>query len=214
MNTPKRGQFITVEGIEGGGKSSNIKFLADYLKAKNIKVIVTREPGGTDVAEAIRNVLLDVTLPSMHQDTELLLMFAARAEHLQAKILPALAAGTWVISDRFTDATYAYQGGGRGISVSRIAELEAWVQGQLRPDHTLLFDLDAELGLQRTRKRGEADRFEQEQVAFFERVRHRYLQMAERDADRYHKVDASQPLDNVQKQLAVILDQLLNDYDS
>lgn len=214
MNTPKRGQFITVEGVEGGGKSSNISFLADYLKAKNIKVIVTREPGGTDVAEAIRNVLLDVTLPPMHQDTELLLMFAARAEHLQAKILPALAAGTWVISDRFTDATYAYQGGGRGISVSKIAELEAWVQGQLRPDHTLLFDLDAELGLQRTRKRGEADRFEQEQVAFFERVRHRYLQMAERDADRYHKVDASQSLDNVQKQLAVILDQLLNDYDS
>lgn len=212
MHTPKRGKFITVEGVEGGGKSSNIHFLSQYLGDKGIDVIVTREPGGTDVAEAIRHVLLDVNLPSMHENTELLLMFAARAEHLQTKILPALAAGKWVISDRFTDATYAYQGGGRGVSLSKISALENWVQGDLRPDYTLLFDLDVELGLQRTRQRGAADRFEQEQVEFFQRIRESYLQMAEKESKRFYQIDAAQSLDKVQQQLIYVIDQLLDKY--
>lgn len=204
-----KGKFITVEGVEGGGKSTNIAFISDYLHAKNIPHILTREPGGTEVAEEIRRVLLDKNLPGMHEDTELLLMFAARAEHLRKKIIPALESGHWVISDRFTDATYAYQGGGRGISIERIAELESWVQGELRPDATLLFDLDAETGLQRTRQRGEADRFEEEAIDFFNNVRNQYLTMAEQETHRYRIIHAEQALENVQVQLTQVLDDLL-----
>jgi dTMP kinase len=204
-----KGKFITVEGVEGGGKSTNIAFISDYLHAKNIPHLLTREPGGTAVAEEVRRVLLDKNLPGMHEDTELLLMFAARAEHLRKKILPALADGQWVISDRFTDATYAYQGGGRGISIERIAELENWVQGELRPDATLLFDLDAETGLQRTRKRGEADRFEEEAIDFFNNVRKQYLTMAEQEPQRYQVINAGQTLENVQAQLTQVMDTLL-----
>jgi dTMP kinase len=206
----QKGKFITVEGVEGGGKSTNIAFISDYLKQCSIPHIVTREPGGTDVAEAIREVLLDTELPSMHEDTELLLMFAARAEHIRKKILPALEQGTWVISDRFTDATYAYQGGGRGIDIERIAVLESWVQGTLRPDLTLLFDLDAETGLARTRKRGEADRFEKEAISFFNRIRAQYQTMAAQYAGRYRIVDAAQPLSGVQSQLTHIFDEIVS----
>ncbi|MGV6808249.1 MAG: dTMP kinase, partial [bacterium] len=168
---------------------------------------ITREPGGTTVAEAIRALVLDKRLPNMHPDTELLLMFAARAEHLQKKILPALHAGQWVISDRFTDATYAYQGGGRGINTTRIAELERWTQGDVQPDLTLLLDLDVEIGLQRTRQRGDADRFEEETVTFFQRIRQHYLQRAECYPKRYRVINAAQPFRQVQQQLSQTLDQ-------
>jgi dTMP kinase len=204
-----KGKFITIEGVEGGGKSTNIAFISEYLHTKNIPHILTREPGGTEIAEEIRRVLLDKTLPAMHEDTELLLMFAARAEHLRKKIIPALEAGQWVISDRFTDATYAYQGGGRGISIERIAELENWVQGELRPDATLLFDLDAETGLQRTRKRGEADRFEEEAIDFFNDVRNQYLEMARQQSQRYWVINAGHSLEEVQVQLTQVMDGLM-----
>jgi len=206
-NANQRGRFITVEGVEGGGKSSNIQFIADFLAEYKIDCIVTREPGGTIVAEAIRAVVLDKRLPKMHHDTELLLMFAARAEHLQKKILPALQAGQWVISDRFTDATYAYQGGGRGIDTTRIAALEKWTQGDLQPDLTLLFDLDVEVGLQRTRQRGEADRFEEETLAFFQRIRQHYQQRARMYPERYHTINATEDLTAVQQQLSQVFKQ-------
>ena len=204
-----RGKFITVEGVEGGGKSTNIAYIADQLKSAGIDYILTREPGGTEVAEAIRNILLDTELPSMHEDTELLLMFAARAEHIQKKISPALDEGKWVICDRFTDSSYAYQSGGRGIPIEKIATLETWVQGDLRPDATLLFDLDADVGLARTRIRGEADRFEKEAIDFFNAVRKQYLRMAEEHSKRYHVIDAQQDLKGVQQQLQAILDEML-----
>lgn len=206
-NANQRGRFITVEGVEGGGKSSNIQFIAAFLAAHKIDCIVTREPGGTVVAEAIREVVLDKRLPNMHHDTELLLMFAARAEHLQKKILPALQAGQWVISDRFTDATYAYQGGGRGIDTTRIAALEKWTQGDLQPDLTLLFDLDVEVGLQRTRQRGDADRFEEETLAFFQRIRQHYQQRASHYPERYRIINAAEDLTTVQQQLSQVFEQ-------
>lgn len=188
----KQGLFITFEGIEGAGKSTQIQRLKNLLDERAIDNIVTREPGGTVVSEVIREVLLDKTLPAMHCDTELLLMFAARAEHLQKKILPALKQGQWVLCDRFTDASYAYQGYGRGIELQRLALLEQWVQGDLRPDHVLVFDLPVETGLARAGKRGESDRFEQEDVAFFTRIREGYLERSAKYPDRYHVIDACQ----------------------
>jgi dTMP kinase len=204
-----QGKFLTVEGVEGGGKSTNIQYIADFLENKNIAFIVTREPGGTEISEAIRDLLLSSDLPAMHSDTELLLMFAARAEHLHKKILPALHSGKWVLCDRFTDASYAYQGGGRGIALQKIATLETWVQGNLRPDATLLFDLDAEIGLKRTQKRGAADRFEEEAIDFFNAVRKQYLQMAQDAPQRYHIIQAQYDLSTVQKQLATTMETLL-----
>lgn len=204
-----RGKFITVEGVEGGGKSTNITYIAEQLESAGIDFILTREPGGTEVAEVIRNVLLDTELPSMHEDTELLLMFAARAEHIQKKILPALNEGKWVICDRFTDSSYAYQSGGRGIPIEKIGALETWVQGDLRPDATLLFDLDADVGLARTRIRGEADRFEKEAIDFFNAVRNQYLHMAKEHSERYRVINAQQNLKGVQQQLKSILGELL-----
>jgi len=203
-----QGKFLTVEGVEGGGKSTNIQYIADFLEGKNIPFIVTREPGGTEISEAIRHLLLSPDLPAMHSDTELLLMFAARAEHLHKKIVPALEAGKWVVCDRFTDASYAYQGGGRGIALSKIAALETWVQGDLRPDATLLFDLEADIGLKRTQKRGAADRFEEEAIDFFNAVRKQYLQMASDAPQRYHIIQAQYDLDTVQKQLNTTLETL------
>lgn len=205
----KRGKFITLEGGEGAGKSTNVPWIADYLRAQGKDVLVTREPGGTEVAEAIRNVLLSPDLPGMHFDTELLLMFAARNEHLQQKILPALAQGTWVICDRFTDATYAYQGYGRGISLHRIATLEQWVQGELRPDYVILFDLAIETGMARAQARGRADRFEQEHMAFFEKIRAGYQARAAVNPAQYPIIDAALPLTQVQAQLQCALDTLL-----
>lgn len=194
---PYQGQFITLEGTEGVGKSSHLQALAEHLRAQGHEVVTTREPGGTEMAEAIRGLLLSPDLPAMHEHTELLLMFAARAEHLQRLILPALARGAWVLSDRFTDATYAYQGGGRGIDAQRITTLENWVQGDLRPDRVMVLDAPVEIGLARAGKRGAADRFEQETVAFFERVRACYLARAALEPHRYRVVDASQELETV-----------------
>lgn len=203
-----RGRFLTVEGIEGVGKSTNVAFLRAGLEARGLEVEVTREPGGTEVAEAIRRLLLARELPAMHAHTELLLMFAARAEHLERRIKPALEAGRWVLCDRFTDATYAYQGAGRGIDAQRIAVLEDWVQGALRPDATVLLDAPVEVGLARARNRSAEDRFEGETVAFFERVRACYLERAAREPQRYHLVDAARPLSEVRAQLEALLDRL------
>ena len=204
-----RGLFITLEGGEGAGKSTNATWLATYLRRQGKSVVVTREPGGTEVAESIRQLLLSPELPAMQADTELLLMFAARNEHLQRKILPALEQGTWVICDRFTDATYAYQGYGRGIDLARIADLEKWVQGSLRPDYVLLFDLDVETGMKRALARGREDRFEQEQQAFFERIRAGYQQRAQQLPERYAIIDAALPLVEVQTQLQQVMDRIL-----
>lgn len=192
-----RGLFITFEGAEGVGKSTQIRMAADYLHGRGIDVVVTREPGGTPMAEAIRDVLLTPRTEPVHETTELLLMFAARAQHLYSLIEPSLAAGRWVLCDRFTDATFAYQGGGRGVSLDCIAQLESLVQGSLRPDQIVLLDAPVEVGLARARHRGALDRFEQEASAFFDRVRQGYLQRAAADPARYHIVDAAQPLDAV-----------------
>ena len=205
----KRGLFITLEGGEGAGKSTNATWLADYLRSCGKTVLVTREPGGTEVGEAIRGVLLSPDLPAMNADTELLLMFAARNEHLHTKILPALEQGIWVICDRFTDATYAYQGYGRGIALSRIAELEQWVQGDIRPDYVILFDLDVTTGMARAQARGRADRFEQEHTAFFERIRAGYQQRAAQLPARYPTIRAGEALEAVRQQLLAVAERIV-----
>ena len=205
----KRGLFITLEGGEGAGKSTNATWLADYLRSCGKTVFVTREPGGTEVGEAIRGVLLSPDLPAMNADTELLLMFAARNEHLHTKILPALEQGIWVICDRFTDATYAYQGYGRGITLARIAELEQWVQGDIRPDYVILFDLDVTTGMARAQARGRSDRFEQEHTAFFERIRAGYQQRAKQFPARYPIIHAGETLDAVREQLLAVAERIV-----
>jgi dTMP kinase len=204
-----RGRFITLEGSEGSGKSTNLNHIHQRLQQAGIEVILTREPGGTPLGEAIRELLLDHRQQAMASDTELLLMFAARAQHLNELILPSLAAGKWVLCDRFTDATYAYQGAGRGIDNERIAQLEQWVQGELRPDLTLFLDLPVAQGLARAGERAELDRFEREEVVFFERVRQGYLNQAAAQPQRYRVVDAAPPLPEVQAQLDRILDDYL-----
>ena len=204
-----KGLFITFEGVEGAGKTTNIAYIAEKIESAGHEILLTREPGGTSLGEAIRELLISKDFPEMHQDTELLLMFAARAEHLQREIIPALKAGKWVLCDRFTDATYAYQGAGRGIDVNHIKLLENFVQGSLRPDYTFLFDLDAEIGLARAQSRGESDRFEQQHVDFFNRVRNQYLQMAKDSAERYRIVNAQHDLVTVQKQIDSLLSQIL-----
>ncbi|MGB5718933.1 MAG: dTMP kinase [Gammaproteobacteria bacterium] len=203
-----KGKFITVEGIEGVGKTTNIEFIHQQLLAAGKDVVVTREPGGTPLGEAIRGLLLDPAYTGMDSTCELQLMFAARAQHLAQVIWPALDRGQWVLCDRFTDATYAYQGGGRGIDGGVIARLEDLVQGDFRPDVTLLLDVPVEIGLSRAGKRGELDRFEQEQVGFFERVRSCYLAMAEQYGERYRIIDASLPLEQVQQLLSDELSQI------
>jgi dTMP kinase len=200
-----KGQFITVEGIEGVGKTTNIEFIQQRLLAAGKDVVVTREPGGTPLGEAIRGLLLDPEYTGMDSTCELQLMFAARAEHLARVIRPALDRGQWVLCDRFTDATYAYQGGGRGIDTKIIARLEELVQGDFRPGVTLLLDVPVEIGLARAGSRGSLDRFEQEEVDFFDRVRQSYLDMAGQYTARYRVIDASQPLEQVQQQLEVVL---------
>jgi len=203
------GRFITLEGGEGAGKSTNAGYLAARLEAGGITLRQTREPGGTALGEKIRELLLDPSQDGMHADTELLMIFASRAQHLEQVILPALKAGEWVLCDRFTDATYAYQGGGRGIDTQRIAALEAWVQRGFQPDMTILFDLPVEMGLARAGKRGALDRFEQEQQTFFTAVRDTYLHRAKADTQRFRVIDAGQHLAAVQSQLDVLVDELL-----
>lgn len=211
MNTKsRRGCFITLEGGEGAGKSTSMDFIRRHLEAAGRRVRVTREPGGTPLGEAVRGLLLDTAYDSMAADSELLLVFAARAEHLHRVIRPALDAGEWVLCDRFTDATYAYQGGGRGIPEARIAVLEQWTQQGFQPDLTLLFDLPVETGLARAGERGELDRFEREQQAFFEKVRQAYLRRAQSQAQRFRVIDAGVDYPQVQAQLIRHLDQLLS----
>jgi len=203
------GLFVTLEGPEGAGKSTNREYLAERLRANGDEVVLTREPGGTPLAERIRELLLAPSDERMAADTELLLVFAARAQHLAEVIRPALARGCVVLCDRFTDATYAYQGGGRGLSTARIAQLEDFVQGELRPQLTLIFDLPVEIGLSRAAARGRLDRFEQEGRGFFEAVRQAYLARAAAAPARYRIVDAAQPLDAVQRALDALLPELL-----
>lgn len=203
------GLFITLEGPEGAGKSTNRDYLAAQLRNHGLDVVLTREPGGTPLAEKIRELLLAPSDEKMDADTELLLMFAARAQHLAGVIRPALARGAVVLCDRFTDATYAYQGGGRGLSVERIAILEHFVQGGLQPDLTLLFDLPVEVGLSRAAARGRLDRFEQEGQGFFEAVRQAYLSRAEADSQRYRLLDASQPLAQVQQSIDGLVEHIV-----
>lgn len=204
-----RGLFITLEGPEGAGKTTNREFLAEHLRAAGHQVVLTREPGGTPLAEQIRELLLAEHEEPVAVDTELLLMFAARAQHLEQLILPALQQGKVVLCDRFTDASYAYQGGGRGIDTQRIAVLEEFVQGSLRPDLTLLFDLPVEAGMARARQRGRLDRFEQERQQFFENVRNAYLQRAEAEPQRFRVINAALQLSEVQQQLLPVLRELL-----
>ena len=204
-----RGLFITVEGGEGVGKSTNMEYLQEHLRDAGVDLVVTREPGGTSLGEELRELLLKPRPEQMAPAAELLLIFAARAQHLSQVIEPALAAGRWVLCDRFTDATYAYQGGGRQLPVTLVRKLEQLVQGELRPDYTLLLDCPVDVGMDRASARGELDRFEQEQVAFFERVRATYLQLARESSGRYRVVDASRPLEEVQSQLQEICSELL-----
>lgn len=192
-----RGRFITIEGGEGAGKSTNVALMADFLRASGIAHLTTREPGGTRLGELVRELLLAVTDEPIVPLAELLLMFAARAQHLAQVVVPALEAGTWVICDRFTDASYAYQGAGRGLGEAPVAVLEQLVQGALRPDLTLILDLDPDRGLARVRQRGPLDRFEREQRAFFLRVRAAYQRRAELDPGRCRLIDAGQTPEQV-----------------
>lgn len=208
MSSPVRGKFLTIEGTEGVGKSTNMAFIQSYLQERGVDVITTREPGGTPLAEEIRGLLLDNRDEKMDEKAELLLVFAARAQHLNTVITPALERGQWVLCDRFTDATYAYQGGGRGLDRHLIEQLEQQVQGDIRPDMTILLDIDVTIGLTRAGQRGELDRFENEQVDFFERVRQAYLSRVSRNPKRYGVVDASCSLENVQQQITAHLDTL------
>lgn len=208
MNSVTKGLFITVEGAEGVGKSTNIAFIRDALQSKGLDVIVTREPGGTEMAEEIREVLLKNRDESVAESAELLLMFAARAQHIESLIKPALLQGKWVISDRFTDATYAYQGGGRGVDANKIGILENFVQGGFRPDKTILLDAPVEIGMARAHKRGELDRFENQKLAFFEKVRRVYLERLEAEPNRFELIDASKSLDEVQVQLKGVIDSI------
>ena len=206
----RRGQFITFEGTEGVGKSTQLANAASTLDALGVECVVTREPGGTPMAESIRELLLAPRDEPVNETTELLLMFAARAQHLHTRILPELEAGRWGLCDRFTDATFAYQGGGRGVPADRIALLESLVQGTVRPDHVILLDAPVETGMTRARHRGDLDRFEQEAVAFFERIRETYLARAASAPGRYHIVDASQPIEAVSDEVAGLLRSLVS----
>ena len=211
MNRPC---FITVEGIEGAGKSTCMQLIEQRIRARGHELLLTREPGGTPLGEALRELLLGHRHDGMGDDTELLLMFAARAEHLHTRIEPALAAGSWVLCDRFTDATYAYQGYGRGIDIARIASLEAWVQGPRRPDLTLLLDVPVEVGLERAGRRSAPDRFERQEEAFFERVRNGYLQLAAQTPARFRVIDAACELEQVASQILTVIDAFLGVHDA
>lgn len=201
-----RGRFITLEGIEGVGKSTHLDFIAARLERTGHKVLVTREPGGTPLGEAVREILLHGGDLGIEPFTELLLMFSARCQHIEEVIRPALASGVTVVCDRFTDASYAYQGGGRGIHEERISTLEKLVQGDLVPDLTLLLDASVETGLRRAASRGGADRFESEAAAFFDRVRRVYIERAAREPGRVRLVDAEQGIEAVQAQIAALLE--------
>ncbi|MBS0484943.1 MAG: dTMP kinase [Proteobacteria bacterium] len=206
----KPGKFITLEGIDGAGKSTQLAWIVELLQRGGVQPVVTREPGGTPLGERVRALLLDKSM-AMHAETEALLMFAARREHLDKVILPALQQGQWVISDRFTDASFAYQGGGRGLDTGKLKILEHWVQGALQPDLTLYFDVPVEVGQQRIRQIKDADRFELEQAEFFQRVRNAYLDRARQFPGRIHIIDSSRPLAEVNTAVGQTVQQLLHD---
>lgn len=199
-------KFITIEGGEGAGKSTNIDLVVNILKKAGKEIVLTREPGGTKIGEKLREMLLNSAYTEMDYRTELLLMFAARAQHIAEVIQPALDAGKWVVCDRFTDATYAYQGAGRGIGQEKIAILEEWVQEGLKPDVTILLDVPVEIGLQRVAQRAAQDRFEQEKMKFFDTVRQAYLDMADAEPERFKVIDAGQTLDKVKAALTRIME--------
>lgn len=190
----KRGKFITLEGMDGAGKSTHIPNIIAALKARGLEVVATREPGGTRLGEQLRALLLH---DAMHPETETLLMFAARREHIATVIEPALKRGAYVLSDRFTDATFAYQCGGKGVASSKVKQLEKWVQGSLQPDLTLLFDVPVEISMKRLANAREPDKFEREDAQFFEKLRHAYLSRAAENPLRFRVIDANQPLDEV-----------------
>ena len=198
-----QGRFITIEGVEGVGKSTNIALVKSLLEERGYEVLLTREPGGTPTGERIREILLDKDEQAMTAMTELLLVFAARSQHVSQVIMPALAAGQWVISDRFTDSSYAYQGGGRELGIEIVAALEAQVLTDFRPDLTIVLDVDIATGLERATREAEADGFESEQASFFQRVRETFLTLAE--ADRYRVIDAGQPIEKVQVDLTEVI---------
>lgn len=205
----QRGAFITLEGIEGVGKTTNQRFIAERIRARQYDVVETREPGGTPFAESIRDLVLATGDEEPAPSTELLLMFASRAQHVAGKIEPALAAGQWVVCDRFTDATRAYQGYGRGMPQAAIDSLAHIAHPELEPDLTVVFDLTPELSLQRRYQRDYSDRFEEEQHLFFERVRLGYLELAAADPARFRVVDASRSLAEVQEQLDPVIIEIL-----
>lgn len=204
-----QGKFITLEGIDGAGKSTQLAWIVELLQHAGLHTVLTREPGGTPLGEQLRALLLDKSM-TMHPETEALLMFAARREHLDKVILPALVQGQWVISDRFTDASFAYQGGGRGLDTAKLEVLEHWVQGVLQPDLTLYFDVPVEVGQQRVSQIKDADRFEKEQAGFFQRVRAAYLERAQQFPGRIKIIDSSQSLAEVKAAVEQTLQPLLN----
>lgn len=204
-----QGKFITLEGIDGAGKSTQLAWIVELLRRAGLQAVATREPGGTPLGEQLRALLLDKSI-TMHAETEALLMFAARREHIDKVILPAIMQGQWVISDRFTDASFAYQGGGRGLDRNKLAILEQWTQGALQPDLTLYFDVPVELGRQRVSQIKASDRFEKEQADFFQRVRAAYLDRTRQFPERIKLIDSSQSLMQVKAAVEQILQCLLH----
>ncbi|MGX5201929.1 dTMP kinase [Aliikangiella sp. IMCC44632] len=205
----KKAQFISLEGSEGVGKSTSLLFVKEYLESQGFNVLVTREPGGTPLAEDIRHLLLEKRTEKVESETELLLMFAARYQHVEQVIKPALAEGTWVLCDRFVDASYAYQGGGRGIPYEKLAQLEQWCLNSFEPDLTLLLDMCVKDALERTKARGEADRFEIEKITFFEKIRAAYLNRAKQASERIKVIDAAQSQPQVQLAIKNLLAQFI-----
>jgi dTMP kinase len=203
-----KGKFITVDGVEGAGKSTQIDLICSYLQRKGIEVVRTREPGGTDLGEKIRSLLLDVDNKEMHSDTELLLMFSSRNELIQNKIIPALNKGSWVVSDRFTDASFAYQGGGRMLDLDRISKLESWVLGEFQPNLTLFLDVSVDVGMKRVEARAAKDRIELEERAFFERVRSVFIDRSKSYPERIKLIDGSGSISEIHNKIKLFLDVL------
>lgn len=204
-----KGKFITIEGAEGAGKSTVIQYIANFLQRQDVDFIQTREPGGTDLGEKIRKLLLDKTNTEIHPDTELMCMFAARAQHWHELIAPALKAGTWVVSDRFTDSSFAYQGGGRGLDYHRIKQLADWTLGGVKPDKTLLLDIDPKIGMRRVNQRGESDRFESEKIDFFNKVRQAFLALAVKEPARFVIINSAKSIEDTQLQAKAALEGMM-----
>lgn len=200
-----KGKFITFEGVDGAGKSTHLNWFAEILRQRGLEVLMTREPGGTPLGERLREILLS---QPMHAETEAMLMFAARLEHIEQVIRPALQRGIWVVSDRFSDASFAYQGGGRGVSVNKLEQLESWVHEDLQPDLTLLFDIPIEVARQRLSNNASLDRFEQEKGEFFEKVRQAYLARCRKHPQRFALIDAAQTPEAVKAELRKIIQAL------